>query len=76
MSLSLPGGERLALLAENDFAIRLKNIGEEVNIAVSVGNAHGPPSETHPPVRVWVLLGRGAGDNAHCDLLRSRAHHD
>ena len=46
----------------------MKNAGEEVNIAVSVGNAHGPPSETHPPVRVWVLLGAGAGDNA--QLLR------
>jgi mitochondrial fission protein ELM1 len=46
----------------------LKNAGEEVNIAVSVGNAHGPPSEAHPPVRVWVLLGSGTGDNA--QLLR------
>jgi mitochondrial fission protein ELM1 len=46
----------------------LKNAGEEVNIAVSVENAHGPPSEAHTPVRVWVLLGSGAGDNA--QLLR------
>ena len=39
-----------------------------MNIAVSVENAHGPPSEAHTPVRVWVLLGSGAGDNA--QLLR------
>jgi uncharacterized protein len=68
MSPSLPGGERLALLAENSFAIPLKNTEEEVNIAVSVGNAHGPPSEAFTPVRVWVLLGSGTGDNA--QLLR------
>ena len=39
-----------------------------MNIAVSVGDALGPPSEAPPPVRVWVLLGAGAGDNA--QLLR------
>jgi mitochondrial fission protein ELM1 len=46
----------------------LKNAGEKVNIAASAGNAHGPPSEAHLPVRVWVLLGSSAGDNA--QLLR------
>ena len=39
-----------------------------MNIAVSIGDALGPPSETPPRVRVWVLLGDGAGDNA--QLLR------
>ena len=39
-----------------------------MNIAVSVGDALGPPSEAPPRVRVWVLLGDGAGDNA--QLLR------
>jgi len=42
--------------------------GKEVNIAVSVVNAHGLASEAQPPVRVWVLLGKSAGDNA--QLLR------
>jgi mitochondrial fission protein ELM1 len=37
-----------------------------VNIAVS--SARGPSSETQTPVRVWVLLGKSAGDNA--QLLR------
>ena len=39
-----------------------------MNIAVSVGDVLGPPSEAPPRVRVWVLLGAGAGDNA--QLLR------
>jgi mitochondrial fission protein ELM1 len=46
----------------------LENTEEEVNIAVSVGNAHSPPSAADTPVRVWVLLGKSAGDNA--QLLR------
>jgi mitochondrial fission protein ELM1 len=39
-----------------------------VNIAVSVGDALGLPTETPLRVRVWVLLGDSAGDNA--QLLR------
>ncbi|HSE90447.1 MAG TPA: ELM1/GtrOC1 family putative glycosyltransferase, partial [Candidatus Binatia bacterium] len=39
-----------------------------MNIAVSVGDAHGLPSEAPSRVRVWVLLGDSAGDNA--QLLR------
>src|SRR5215475_849190 len=46
----------------------LKKSGKAVNIAVSVGDAPGPPREAPPQVRVWVLLGYGAGDNA--QLLR------
>ena len=53
---------------EEFFTIPLKKSGKAVNIAVSVGDALGPPSETPPRVRVWVLLGDGAGDNA--QLLR------
>ena len=53
---------------EEFFTIPLKKTGKEVNIAVSVGDALGPPSEAPPRVRVWVLLGDGAGDNA--QLLR------
>jgi mitochondrial fission protein ELM1 len=48
--------------------IPLKKSGKPVNIAVSVGDALGPPSEALPRVRVWVLLGDRAGDNA--QLLR------
>jgi uncharacterized protein len=50
------------------FTIPLKKSGKPVNIAVSVGDALGPPSEALPRVRVWVLLGDRAGDNA--QLLR------
>lgn len=64
MSLSLPGGERLINEQRIVFAIPLENTEEEVNIAVSVRNAHGLPSEADAPVRVWVLLGKSAGDNA------------
>jgi hypothetical protein len=42
----------------------LNKNGREVNIAVSVGDAPGAPSEALQPVRVWVLLGDRAGDNA------------
>jgi mitochondrial fission protein ELM1 len=38
--------------------------GEEVNIAVSVGDALDAPREAPQRVRVWVLLGDRAGDNA------------
>jgi mitochondrial fission protein ELM1 len=50
------------------FAIPLKKNGREVNIAVSVGDALGAPREALQRVRVWVLLGDRAGDNA--QLLR------
>src|SRR5262245_66448371 len=53
---------------EKFFTIPLKKTGKEVNMAVSVGAALGPPSEAPARVRVWVLLGAGAGDNA--QLLR------
>src|SRR5262249_59291001 len=53
---------------EEFFTIPLRKTGKEVNIAVSVGDALGPPSQAPPRVRVWVLLGAGAGDNA--QLLR------
>jgi hypothetical protein len=53
---------------EKFFTIPLKKAGKEVNIAVSVGDAVGPPSEAPPRVRVWVLLGYGAGDNAQLTL--------
>jgi len=57
------------LLAKKSFSpYPLKKTGKEVDIAVSVGDALGPPSEAPPRVRVWVLLGAGAGDNA--QLLR------
>src|SRR5262245_310602 len=68
MSPSLPGAEGLTLLAKKSSSPDLQEAPKEVNIGISVGNAHGPPSEAHPPVRVWVLLGDGAGDNA--QLLR------
>src|SRR5262245_52190306 len=51
---------------EEFFTIPLKKTGKAVDIAVSVGDALGPPSEAPP--RVWVLLGASAGDNA--QLLR------
>ena len=35
-----------------------------MNIAVSVGDALGPPREAPPRVRVWVLLDYRTGDNA------------
>ena len=38
--------------------------GEEVNIAVSGGDALGAPTEVSSRLRVWVLLGDRAGDNA------------
>src|SRR4030095_12344312 len=56
------------LAKEEFFTIPLKKTGKAVNIAVSVGGALGPPSESPPRVRVWVLLGDSAGDNA--QLLR------
>jgi len=46
----------------------LKKTRNELNTAVGVGDAHGPPREAPSRVRVWVLLGNGAGDNA--QLLR------
>jgi mitochondrial fission protein ELM1 len=46
----------------------LKKTGKEANIAVSVGDALGPPREGPQRVRVWVLLSDRAGDNA--QLLR------
>ena len=39
-----------------------------MNTVVSVGDALGPRSEAPPQLRVWVLLGYAAGDNA--QLLR------
>jgi len=53
---------------EKFFTIPLKKIGNEVNTAVCVGDALRRPSEALSQVRVWVLLGAGAGDNA--QLLR------
>jgi hypothetical protein len=49
---------------EEFFTIPLKKSGKAVNIAVSAGDALGPPTEVSPRLRVWVLLGYGAGDNA------------
>ena len=46
----------------------MKKTRNELNTAVGVGDAHGPPREAPSRVRVWVLLGNGAGDNA--QLLR------
>ena len=42
----------------------LLKAGKEVNIAVSAGDALGPPTEVASRLRVWVLLGDRAGDNA------------
>ena len=46
----------------------LKKGGMEANVAVHVGNALAQPGEALQPVRVWLLLGHRAGDNA--QLLR------
>jgi hypothetical protein len=48
--------------------VPLKKTGKEVNIAVSAGDALGPPTDTPQRPRVWVLLSDRAGDNA--QLLR------
>jgi mitochondrial fission protein ELM1 len=53
---------------EKFFTVPLKKTGKEVNIAVSVGDALGPPTKASPRPRVWVVLRYGAGDNA--QLLR------
>ena len=42
----------------------LEKTGKEMNIAISVGDAHSLPSEAPTPLRVWALLGDRAGDNA------------